>query len=54
MVIPNICDSTIYHEFAFYIVTFEPTNIQTGELPENDHLNLILLQDINVVCKQNY
>ena len=30
MAILNIFDLTKYHEFAFNIVTFEPTNMQTG------------------------
>ena len=26
--------------FAFHVITFEPLNIQTHQVPQNDHLNL--------------
>ena len=25
--------------FAFHVITFEPLNIQTHQVPQNDHLN---------------
>ena len=33
----------------FYVVTFDPIEIQTHQAPQNDRLNLSFLKDFHVV-----
>ena len=44
----QICDWVEYHEFTLYVVIVEPMKIPTLSAPQNDHPNLIFVQDINI------
>ena len=33
---------------AFFVINFEPIEVQTHSGPQNDHLNLSFVKDINV------
>ena len=34
--------------FAFYVITFEPIEVQTCSVPQNDRLNLSFVEDFHV------
>ena len=38
--------------FAFCVITFEPTMIQTCLAPQNDRLNLSFVKDENIVAEK--
>ena len=42
----QICDWAKYHEFMFYVVTFEPMKMPTLSATQNDRLNLIFVNDM--------
>ena len=42
----QICDWAKYH-FTFYVVTFVPMKVKTLSTPQNDHLKLVFVKDIN-------
>ena len=47
----KICDDrrlVVTSSFAFYIITFEPIEVQTRSAPQNDRLNLSFVKDIYV------
>ena len=37
--------------FAFYVINFEPIEVQTCSAPQNDHPNLSSVKDIGHTCK---
>ena len=39
-------------KFLIYFVAFDPIKIQTCSAPQNDHLNLSFVKDINVACEK--
>ena len=38
--------------FAFYVINFEPIEVQTCSAPQNDSLNLSFVKDVSVVAKK--
>ena len=47
----KICDDrrlVVTSSFAFYVITFEPIEVQTRSAPQNDRLNLSFVKDIYV------
>ena len=38
--------------FAFFVITFEPIEIQTHSEPQNNRLNFSFVKDIHVVDKK--
>ena len=37
--------------FAFYVITFEPIEVQTRSAPQNDRLNLSFLKDAKKLAR---
>jgi hypothetical protein len=47
----KICDDrrlVVTSSFAFYVITFEPIEVQTRSAPQNDRLNLRFVKDTSV------
>jgi hypothetical protein len=47
-VICNDRSLVVTSSFAFYVITFEPIEVQTLSVPQNDRLNLSFVKDIHV------
>ena len=46
----KICDDrrlVVTSSFAFYIITFEPIEVQTRSAPQNDRLNLSFMKNVD-------
>ena len=45
----KICDDlclVVNSSFAFYVITFEPIEVQIRSAPQNDHLNFSCVKDV--------
>ena len=53
----KICEDrhlVVTASFAFCVITFEPIEVQTRSVPQNDCLNLSFVKDIKVSrCQKN-
>ena len=48
---PKICDNhrlVVTSSFAFYVITFEPIEVQTRSVPQNDCLNISFVKNKDV------
>ena len=45
----QICKIKEMEIFAFCVLTFEPIEVQTCSVPQNDHLNFSFVKHIHVV-----